>query len=265
MIFFVAQYLDQNSSMCDIWLGFGSPSTLSNWSCDANHAPIQPVCSWAGITCDSNNCGTVMSISVIGQTLSGTISSSVGQLTSLINLDIENVGQPQGSSSLGLYGTLPSSIASLSNLQELVVNITGVNGTIPSEYNLLTNLTTLRLSQNLLTGTIPDMFYNLQSVVDVELSGNLLTGNVPPSICALVNLNTINITSNKFSCYPTCLLNAPNPGNTLPVADPNALIPGGGGATYGSKTGNLTQLTASQKSLDPVGNNTCTGNSLFVF
>ena len=212
--------------MCDLWLGFGSPSTLSNWGCDANHVPIQPVCSWAGITCDSNNCGMVASMSSGGPSLRGTISSSIGQLTSLTSLNL--TGSPQ------LHGTLPLS------------------------FNQLTSLRILNLSNNNLGGSIPDMFYNLRNISLLLLNNNLLTGYGPPSICALGNMKEISLNHNQLSCYPTCLLNAPNPGDTLPVADPNALIPGRGGATYGSKTGSLTNLAG--KRLDPESSSsTCKG------
>lgn len=241
--------------MCDLWLGFESPA-LTNWGCNANNVPIQPVCNWTGIACDSNNCGAVTDIGFVRNKLSGTLSPSLGQLTSLASFSILSGGN--------LRGTLPSTIGSLSNLSVLQVKSTAISGHIPLEFDKLTNLQYLDLSNNLISGTIPDLFYNLRSISTLFLGVNVFTGNVPPSICALTNVKALSFNGNSLSCYPTCVLNAPNPGNTLPVADPNALIPGGGGATYGSKTGSLTLLVASQKNLDPVGSNTCAGVIVIV-
>ena len=185
-------------------------------------------------------------------TLSGTISSAVGQLTSLTALTV--------ASSSGVHGTLPPAIGSLSNLVTMEILNNTIHGTIPLEFNQLTSLEWIQLDDNKLTGSVPDIFYNLQRLSTLLLNNNSFSGNFPPSVCALTNVDLVWIYGNNFSCYPSCLLNAPNPGTTLPVANPNALIPGGGGATYGSKTGNLTRLT-SGKSLDPVGNNTCLGKN----
>lgn len=237
--------------MCDLWLGFGSPP-LPNWGCAANQVPLQPVCSWVGLACDS--CGFATEIYLFEDTLPGTISSSVGKLTSLTYLTIQ--------SNLQLHGTLPPSIGSLLSLSVLHITNNTINGPIPLEFNQLSSLTYLELYNNSLSGTIPDMFYNLKNITQLYLARNVLTGNVPPSICALTIVHQVWMFDNRFACYPTCLLNAPNPGNTLPVADPNALIPGGGGATYGSETGNLTLLPADQNLLDPVGSNTCAGKGL---
>lgn len=243
--------------MCDLWLGFES-QVLEGWGCDSSRVPIQPVCNWTSVTCDSLNCGVITDIVLDplarSFNLSGTISSSVGQLTSLTSLVIQNA--------LFLEEGIPPSIGALTNLISLTIGSTVLNGTISLDYQKLTSLTLLDLSDNNLSGTIPDMFYNMRGLSTLNLNNNQLTGNVPPSICALSNVSQVNMYGNKLSCYPTCLLNAPNPGNTLPVADPNALIPGDGGATYGSRTGNLTKLDA-RKALDPAGNNICKGEIIF--
>ena len=241
-------FLDQNSSLCDLWLGFGSPG-LPNWGCDANNVPLHQVCDWEGLTCHGT-CNLVEQVYLLGHDFTGTISPSLGQLTAVTYLVIES--SPQ------LHGTLPPSIGALSNLSILHITSLNVTGTIPNEFSQLTSLFYLEIHNNLLSGSIPDIFYNMKSVGTLFLDINKFTGNVPPSICALSNLKALHMANNNLSCYPTCVLNAPNPGNTLPVANPNASIPGGGGATYGSKTGSLTLLT--ETVLDTVGSNTCKGN-----
>ena len=56
-------------------------------------------------------------------------------------------------------------------------------GTMPSELGLLTNLEVLSLANNRLTGTIPIELGALQSLTNLDLSGNSLTGNLDPIFC----------------------------------------------------------------------------------
>ena len=235
--------------MCDLWQGF-DPFVFGN--CNENYAPN--VCKWTGVSCD--NCGTVTGFDLVD--MSGTISPSLGELTALTSFVIKASPPLLGSSSPEVHGTLPPEIGSLSNLIKLDLGESSISGTIPMELSQLTSLTYLNLGTCKLGGPIPDIFYNLKNLSELYLDHNSFTGNVPPSVCALTELNTFYLDNNQLSCCPTCLLNAPNPGDTLPVADPNALIPGGGGATYGSKTGSLTNLAG--KRLDPESSSsTCKG------
>ena len=81
---------DQNSSMCDLWLGFGSPSALSNWGCSANRVPIISACSWSSVSCDS-----------IGT--SGRIGTLVSHTINQLLADLQNVKPPGFESLLEWY------------------------------------------------------------------------------------------------------------------------------------------------------------------
>jgi Leucine-rich repeat (LRR) protein len=56
-----------------------------------------------------------------------------------------------------LKGTIPSSLASLTQLATLNLDANNLNGTIPSSLASLTRLTNLDLEQNALTGLVPPL------------------------------------------------------------------------------------------------------------
>jgi hypothetical protein len=91
---------------------------------DNNKAWQGVVCSSSPPTCQIKNCD-IISLSLDGLQLNGTLPSVFFlKLTSLTNLII--------TSSLGLTGTIPNSLGSLSNLEKLNFILTQLDGTIPS-------------------------------------------------------------------------------------------------------------------------------------
>lgn len=158
--------------MCDIAAGFGG---VTGWDCFNNTPTNDVVCSestsyWDGITCDSFS--EIIEISLVGASLNGTLSSSIGYLTSLQYLYL---------SSNSLYGSLPSAIG------------------------LLTLLNDFQVDTNLLTGTIPTAIGSMISLTYLTLYDNQLTGTVPSQLCLLVNLQTAFIYENNLlSCSSTC-------------------------------------------------------------
>jgi hypothetical protein len=85
----------------------------------------------------------------------------------------------------GFAGSLPSSIANLLLLQELMLGNNTLSGRIPSGVQLLVSLKVLDLSTNFFTGTIPTVMGFLQSLTDVELGTNAFTGSVPSELCKI--------------------------------------------------------------------------------
>ena len=93
----------------------------STWLCNGLN-PSTPVCSWVGVTCGAAN--QVIAIGVSGQSLSGTIPSALGLVSSLQNLDLSNNG---------ILGAVPSSLSNLNGLTS--INLGGnaqLTGTVPS-------------------------------------------------------------------------------------------------------------------------------------
>ncbi|MCO5574217.1 hypothetical protein L7F22_027999 [Adiantum nelumboides] len=132
---------------------------------------------WLGAGCE----GTQMRVTqllLINQDLTGTLSSSIGDLTNLTNLDL--------SSNSRLGGSLPAEITSLKSLQRLFIQNCNFSGQIPSDIGNLTSLTYF----NQLTGPLPDSttslsgrgLDNLTNARHFHLEDNLFSGGIPASM-----------------------------------------------------------------------------------
>ena len=98
-----------------------------------------------------------------------------------------------------LSGSIPSSIGNLTNLNTLILGGNQLSGEIPSEITNLINLTILNLQTNQLTGTIPSEIGNLINLETLSLLGNQLTGEIPSGIGSLTNLIELGLSSNQLS------------------------------------------------------------------
>ena len=87
-----------------------------------------------------------------------------------------------------LAGSLPASLANLSNLQYLYLQVNQLSGLIPAQLGNLANLRYLDLHSNKLSGAIPAQLGSLASLQYLYLNANQLVGAVPNSITNLTNL-----------------------------------------------------------------------------
>ncbi|XP_031120521.1 probable LRR receptor-like serine/threonine-protein kinase At1g07650 isoform X2 [Ipomoea triloba] len=125
--------------------------------------------------------------------LSGPIPKYLGNITSLVYLNLEN----------NMFkGSVPPELGKLVNLQNLANYLTGE---LPKELNALTKLKEFRLSSNSFTGKLPSFqtFKNLQQL-EVQASG--FEGPIPESISVLTNLIELRISDlngGGVSRFPT--------------------------------------------------------------
>ena len=131
-------------------------------------------CSWYGVECFE---GTVVSLDLTGNSLTGSIPEELGNLANLKLLEL-NFNE--------LVGSIPPELGGLSNLEELNLNNNELSGSIPSEFGNL-NVRQLRLYRNQLTGTIPAELGNMANIEFLALYSNQLSGSIPPE---LGNLST---------------------------------------------------------------------------
>lgn len=82
-------------------------------------------------------------------------------------------------------GTLSSTIGLLTNLVELDVSENRLKGSLPTEIGLMTSLTRLQLYSNAFDDMIPSELGLLQNAESMALHDNLFTGTVPIIICEL--------------------------------------------------------------------------------
>ncbi|XP_010253958.1 PREDICTED: leucine-rich repeat receptor protein kinase EMS1-like isoform X1 [Nelumbo nucifera] len=120
-------------------------------------------CTWTGITCGN---GSVVSISL-----------------------------PH----LGLQGTLPLELGSLSNLELLDLADNEFSGPLPPRLWKLKKLKTLNLSFNLLNGTLSSDVQNLEHLQKLILGSNSLSGKLDPAICSCLSLEILDLGANSFT------------------------------------------------------------------
>ncbi|CAM8876763.1 unnamed protein product [Rhodiola kirilowii] len=138
-------------------------NVLESWDINS----VDP-CSWRMVTCASD--GFVSSLELPSQSLSGTLSSGIGNLSNLENVLLQ---------SNSISGPIPSSIGKLEKLQALDLSHNLFSGGIPDTLGNLKNLNYLRLNTNSLTGPIPESLSQIIGLTLVDLSFNNFSGSLP--------------------------------------------------------------------------------------
>ncbi len=123
-------------------------------------------------------------------TLTGTIPASIGRL---VNLTYLNLGGNQ------LSGSLTDSIGNLTKLTELILNTNQLSGAIPASIGNLSALTTLELDFNQFSGRIPSALGKLQNCYLLELGGNQLSGTIPDEIGNMSGLQLFDVFENNLT------------------------------------------------------------------
>ncbi|CAN4082769.1 unnamed protein product [Withania somnifera] len=166
---------------------------LDNW----DSTSVDP-CSWAMVTCSPES--LVIGLGSPSQNLSGILSPSIGNLTNLQIILLQNNN---------ITGPIPKEIGRLSKLQTLDLSDNFFTGDIPLSLGHLNDLKYMRLNNNSLSGEIPVSLANMSQLTLVDLSFNNLSGPVPrfpakkfnivgnPLICA---------TGSEPDCYGMQLL-----------------------------------------------------------
>ena len=127
--------------------GFYDATGGANWTNSANWTSDAPMFTWYGVSVSPE--GRATGLSLRENELSGAIPPALGDLSSLITLDL---------SANQLLGVIPAELGNLSMLE------------------------LLRLSDNQLTGEIPSELGDLDYLMDLQLAGNELTGCVPADL-----------------------------------------------------------------------------------
>ena len=163
---------------------------LSGWNCSGGHPNISVCTPWYGLECRQ---GKVVSISLSGKSLSGTIPSAIGLLRTVSYLDL---------SSNSIRGSIPSTVGLLSQLNYLNVQQNELTGSLPATLGMLSLLETMALSYNAFTGSFPTPVGTWSNLKALYLSSTLLTGSLPLEICES-GLKNLSVTS-TIKCYPPC-------------------------------------------------------------
>jgi len=98
-----------------------------------------------------------------GNKISGGIPTEIGNVKSLIRLDISNCS---------LNGTIPTELGSLNNLKDLDFSSNKMNSSIPEEFYTM-SLEVLQLDNNFLQGTISSSFSNMSTLQVLKLGKHI--------------------------------------------------------------------------------------------
>ncbi|XP_027090654.1 LRR receptor-like serine/threonine-protein kinase FEI 1 [Coffea arabica] len=126
-------------------------------------------CGWKGVKCDPKS-KRVISLSLPGHKLSGSISPDIGKLDQLQFLALHDNN---------FYGTIPSDIGNCTYLGSLFLQGNYLSGLIPSDLGNISELENLDLSSNSLSGSIPPSLGKLNKLVLFNVSTNFLVGQIP--------------------------------------------------------------------------------------
>ncbi|KAJ4794829.1 Leucine-rich receptor-like protein kinase family protein [Rhynchospora pubera] len=137
-----------------------------------------------------SNCKKLRFLNLNGNNLTGCIPSTVGNLTT--ELEILLMGKNN------ISGSIPYEIGNLVNLTALYFHGNHLTGIVPPTIGSLRNLQTLQLSTNMLSGPIPFSVGNLTQLSQLWLMENQLTGTIPTTIGNCRNLLRLKICRNKL-------------------------------------------------------------------
>ncbi|KAL3786193.1 hypothetical protein HJC23_001269 [Cyclotella cryptica] len=147
--------------------------------------------------------------------LTGPIPTSIGKLTSLVDLRLRankltgtipsEVGELKNLETLyldtnrGITGKIPTELANLVKATEIQLYQNSLTGPLPSELGLLDGLIFLYLDSNELTGSIPEEWGGMRNLEQLFLSGNNLQGQIPDTIRGMEVLQYLRASDNQFS------------------------------------------------------------------
>lgn len=98
-----------------------------------------------------------------------------------------------------LTGSISSSFGNLSNLTALDLQDNGIGGDIPSSIGNISSLVHIDLGANVLTGDLPSSMGSLLNLEEIYLYNNSFTGNIPSSFGSLSKLRILDLFGNQLS------------------------------------------------------------------
>ncbi|KAJ7943104.1 Receptor protein kinase-like protein [Quillaja saponaria] len=152
-----------------------------------NYSDYNP-CSWHGITCKEQR---VVSVSIPKKRLYGSLPSSLGSLSELRHVNLRNNK---------FFGSLPAELFGAQGLQSLVLYGNSLSGSVPNEIGKLKYLQTLDLSLNFFNGSLPTTITQCRRLRTLVLSQNNFSSPLPNGFGGnLLSLEKLDVSFNKFN------------------------------------------------------------------
>ena len=153
---------------------------------------------WRGVQCDG--AGSVVGLVLTAMGLQGTLPTSLGTLSSLTVLVLFMNA---------LSGVLPSEIGKLTSLtSQLGLRANRLSGTLPSEWGQLSRLTNIGLASNSVSGSVPSEWGGLVSLRRLALDFNSLRGTLPSQLASLAQVSTFTVNDNACLFGPVVSVGA---------------------------------------------------------
>ncbi|KAG6511316.1 probable LRR receptor-like serine/threonine-protein kinase At3g47570 [Zingiber officinale] len=157
-------------------LNDGGGTAMLSWNRSSH------VCTWQGVTCGRRHPERVTAINLTAAGLTGQISPSIGNLSFLQSIFLNNNS---------LHGGIPSSIGRLRRLRHLVLKFNSLGGKIPFELFNCSELRIISLDSNRFVGSVPPWLGSFKRLTDLYLSNNSLTGVIPTSLANASSLEVL--------------------------------------------------------------------------
>ncbi|TQE03114.1 hypothetical protein C1H46_011285 [Malus baccata] len=127
----------------------------------------------------------LVSISLVGNRLTGSIPKELGDITTLKSLDI---------SFNNFSGPLPRELGSWAHIERMLLSSNNFTGELPETFARLTKIKDFRVSDSHFPGQIPDFIKNWTNLDKLLIQASGLTGPIPSGISLLTNLTDLRIT-----------------------------------------------------------------------
>nr|GMD11324.1 leucine-rich repeat receptor-like serine/threonine-protein kinase BAM3 [Ipomoea batatas] len=153
---------------------------LESW----NTSNPSSVCSWSGIKCSH---GRVVSISLSGMGLYGSVSPEIAGLDRLAELHLD-----------GNNFTGEIKIENMSSLKSLNISNNMLSGNLDWNYSGLENLEVFDAYNNNFTAFLPLGILSLKKLKYLDLGGNFFYGEIPESYGDLIGLEYLSLAGNNL-------------------------------------------------------------------
>ncbi|KAF5948610.1 hypothetical protein HYC85_014567 [Camellia sinensis] len=139
----------------------------------------------------------LVDISLLGNRITGSIPSQIGNITTLNSLILEFNE---------LSGDLPQELGNLSSITRLYLTSNNFSGDLPGTLAKLTTLKDFRIGDNFFTGSIPNFIQNWIHLETLLIQASGLDGPIPSGIAFLTNMTDLRISDlngSKVSDFPS--------------------------------------------------------------
>ena len=159
---------------CEALVALYDTTDGANWNDNTDWLGTNTPCGWYGISCLS---GSVGSLSLAYNNLSGSLPPKIGDLTNLTHLPLSH----------NQLTELPSEISNLSNLENLYLQNNPLSGEIPMELTNLTNLNNFSFFNTFLCTPDTSAFTDWLNSIPAANSTGMVCGQMPGAISGTIS------------------------------------------------------------------------------